>query len=228
VRTVAPAVQSALAARALVARDFLWIVARTRADPPVPVSVGFWSDIENVSGVQVIDPDTLTTATRSYYGAGGLIAVDDIPSVSSIQVQDIHIRMSQLDEQVETAVRTYDVKQARVEIHRGWFDPVSRQLVSPAIIRFVGFVNTVEIHTPAEGGDGYVNLTCVSHTQETTRSNPATRSHADQQNRAVGDDFFIDAATVGDWQFSWGEDRSAKKVETQKGIFGWGGWFFGL
>lgn len=225
-RAISTANQAALAARALVARDFLWIVARER-DTGDPVSVGFWSDIENVSSVPVINPDTLTTVTRSYYGAGGLISIDDIPAVSTIQVQDVHIRMSQLDEQVANAIRLYDVKQARVEIHRGLFDPISRQLVAPAMVRFVGFVNLVQILTGEENTDGYVDITCVSHTQELTRSNPATRSHADQQTRSAGDDFFMDAAVVGDWEFQWGEERGVKKVETRKGIFGLGG-FLGI
>lgn len=220
-RAISTANQTALAQRALVARDFLWFVARDR-ETGEPVPVGFWSDIENVSSVPVIDPDTLVTVTRSYYGAGGLISIDDIPAVSTIQVQDVHIRMSQLDEQVAAAIRGYDTKQARVEIHRGLFDPISRDLVAPAIVRFVGFVNLIEIHTPEEGGDGYVDVTCVSHTQELTRSNPATRSHADQQTRQAGDDFFIDAAVVGDWEFSWGEEKGVKKVPTRPpGLFGW-------
>lgn len=221
-RSISTANQAALAARALVARDFLWFVARDRATG-APVPVGFWSDVENVSSVPVIDPDTLNTVSRSYYGAGGLISIDDIPSVSTIQVQDVHIRMSQLDEQVANAVRGYDTKQARVEVHRGLFDPVTRQLVAPAFVRFVGFVNLIEVYTGAENEDGYVDITCTSHTQELTRSNPATRSHADQQTRQAGDYFFVDAAVVGDWEFQWGEEPGTKKVEPRRGLFGWGG-----
>lgn len=220
-RSISLANQAALNARALVARDFLWIVARDRTTG-APVPVGFWSDIENVSSVPVTDPETGLTVTRTYYGAGGLISIDDIPAVSNVQVQDIHIRMSQLDEQVAAAIRGYDVKQARVEIHRGLFDPVSRLLVDPAFVRFAGFVNLVEIKTPRENEDGYVDITCVSHTQELTRSNPSTRSHADQQLRAPGDDFFIDAAVVGDWKKTWGETRGAQPVQTRQGLFGWG------
>jgi hypothetical protein len=217
--------QAALAARTLVARDFLWFVAR---DPTTgnPVSVGFWSDLENVSAF-VLNPDTLLPVTRNYYGAGSLIEIDDIPSVSVIQVQDVHIRMSQLDEMVELAVRGYDLKQARVEIHRGLFDPVSRNLVAPAIVRFVGFVNLVEIHTPRENEDGYVDITCVSHTQELVRSNPATRGYEDQIRRQAGDTFFKDAAVVPEWDLQWGEERGTQKVETRKGLFGWGG-FLGI
>lgn len=220
-RAISTANQTALAARALVARDFLWFVVRDRITG-APVNVGFWSDLENVSA-QVLDPDTLLTVVRSYYGAGGLISIDDIPSVSTIQVQDVHIRMSQLDQQVTNAIRGYDTKQARVEIHRGLFDPVSRDLVAPAIVRFVGFVNLVDINTGTEDSEGYVDITCVSHTQELTRSNPATRSHADQQTRSATDDFLVDAAVVGDWEFQWGEEKGTKSVPVRKGLFGWGG-----
>jgi hypothetical protein len=219
-RSISPENQAALAARRLVARDFLWFEARNRSTGATE-TVGFWSDIENVTAF-VINPRTGTPVSRSFYGAGGLIRIDDIPSVSVLQVQDVVIHMDQLDEMVQQAVRLYDLKQAHVEIHRGLLDPVSRQLVSPAIVRFVGFVNTVEITTPAENQNGGVDITCVSHTQEMIRANPATRSHEDQKLRG-GDNFFIDAAVVGDWDFEWGAVRGAQKVETRKGLFGWGG-----
>lgn len=215
--------QAALAERRLVARDFLWFEARNR-DTGETETVGFWSDIENVTAF-VINPLTGLPVSRAFYGAGGLISIDDIPSVSTIQVQDVHIRMSQLDEMVNQAVRLYDLKQARVEIHRGLFDPETRQMVDPAIVRFVGFVNIVEVTTPAENQDGGVDITCVSHTQEMVRANPATRSHEDQKLRNSSDTFFIDAAVVGDWDFEWGAVRGAQKVETRKGLFGWGGVF---
>lgn len=213
--------QLALSQRALVARDFLWFVARERATG-APVTVGFWSDPENVTA-NVIDPDTGLTTTRSYYGAGGLIEIEGIPAVSTIQVQDVTIQMSQLDEMVQQAVRLYDIKQARVEIHRGLFDPVSRDLVAPALVRFVGFVNLVDIRTPRENEAGGVQITCVSHTQELLRSNPSTRSHEDQRyTRDPGDFFFVDAGVASSWEYNWGAVQGAQKVDTRpKGLFGW-------
>lgn len=221
-RAISPENQLALNQRQLVARDFLWIVARDRASNQ-PVSVGFWSDIENVTAL-VLDPETLTPVSRNYYGAGGLIQIDEIPAVSVIQVQDISIKMSQLDELVEQAVRLYDIKQARIEIHRGLFSPDSRNLVSAAVVRFVGFVNQVVINTGAEGDEGGVTLTCVSHTQELMRSNPSTRSHEDQKFRNANDDFFVDAATVSEWQIDWGAVNGTQTADTaqKKGLFGWG------
>lgn len=221
-RAISTENQLALNQRVLVARDFLWIVARNR-ETGAPETVGFWSDVENAT-LLVLDPDTLLPVYRNYYAAGGLIEINEIPAVSVIQVQDIEIKMSQLDELVQQAVRLYDVKQARVEIHRGLFDPDTRNLVAPALVRFVGVVNNLRITTASENSDGGVYLSCVSHTQELTRANPATRSHEDQKTRNASDFFFQDTAVVGDWELDWGAVNGKQKTQTEqkKGLFGWG------
>lgn len=220
-KSISPANQAALAARRLMPRDFLTITARTR-DTGAPVTVGFWSDVGNRS-VLVVDPETGLPVMRDFYGSGALIGITDIPAIVGVSVETVTITMSQIHEMVEEAIRLYDVKQARVEIHTGLLDPDSRKLIAPAEPVFVGFVDKVEIRTPAEGGDGAAILTCASGTQELLRSNPSTRSHADQQVRAPGDDFFIDAAVCPDWDHYWGA-VGQNKVETTKpkGLFGWG------
>lgn len=211
---------TALANRELVIRDFIWIVAKNRSTG-ADEAVGFWSDIENVTAT-VINPDTNSLTSRSFYGAGGLISIADVPSTSNLQVQEVQITMSQLDEMVEQAFRLYETKQARIEIHRGLFDPNSRLMVSPAFPRFVGFINNIDFRTGIENEDGGVRVTCVSHTQELIRANPSTRGHEDQINlRQAGDRFFVDAAVVSDWELDWGDNQN--KVEPQRqGLFGWG------
>lgn len=209
-RSISVANQAALQARALVARDFLWIVARNRSTG-LPQSVGFWSDVGNVSA-SVIDPDNGNAEARAFYGSGGLIQISDIPLVANITVQTVTIVMSQIDELVAQAVRLYDCKQARVEIFRGLFDPSTRQMVAAAECRFVGFVDTIEIKTPAENEEGAVTLICTSSTQEMTRSNPDTRSHESQIKRSATDNFFQDASVVGEWEHFWG--RASGKVAT--------------
>ncbi len=215
---------AALAARRLMPRDFLTITARDR-ETGDPVTVGFWSDLANVSAL-VIDPETGAPSLRDFYGAGSLIAISDIPSIVGVSVETVTITMSQLHEEVEEAIRLYDCKQARVEVHTGLLDPDSRKLVDPAEPVFVGFIDEIEIRTPAEGGEGAAVLTCASGTQELLRNNPSTRSHADQQVRAPGDDFFRDAAVCGDWDHYWGavgENKVQAVQQPQKqGLFGWG------
>lgn len=213
-RSIASPVTDALAARQLVARDFLWIVARTRDVFPVSVSVGFWSDVGNVSA-SVLDPDSGSPVTRSFYGSGRLISATDVSLVSNITIQTVRLRMSQLDDLVNQAIRTYDVRQARVELYRGLFDPASRAMVSPAFCRFVGFVDRVEIQTAPAREPGHAQLTCLSHTQEMTRSNPDTRSHQSQILRDPTDTFFEGAEQAGEIEHFWGKANG--KVPTQNG-----------
>ena len=203
---------AALEARQLVARDFLWLVVRNRSTGAL-VTEGLWSDVGNVTA-SVINPDTGLEDTRDWYGSGTLVAIDDIPMVSNISVQNVNIRLSQIDDRIADLVRLYDAKQGRVEIYRGLFDPDSRQMVAPAEHRFVGFIDQIEIQTPSENEEGSVTLTCASHTQEMTRSNPDTRSDATQKLRNATDNFFQDTSTAGEWEFFWGSEKG--KVPTQK------------
>jgi hypothetical protein len=197
------------AAQALVTADcdFLWFVARDR-ETGDPVTDGMWSDVGNISA-PVIDPATGATVFRDYFGVYGLVAISDIVLVAGVSVQPVTIRMSQVEDRVAQLVRQYDVKQARVEIHRGRFDPATRKLVAPAAKRFVGFVDDLEIIEGKDGEEGGVTITCVSYSQELLRSNPDTRSHESQQRRSPGDDFFRDVAVVGDWQQLWGKSTGA-------------------
>lgn len=202
-RALDPAVVAALEADALAPRDFLWIVARDR-ETGDPVADGFWSDLGAVNA-SVIDPADGVTRVRTYHGAGDLISVAAVPLVTGLTVQTIPIRLSQISPRVAQIVRGYDLKQARVEVHRGFLDPSSLRLVAPAVPRFVGFVDEVVISTPAEGEQGEIALTVASHVQELTRFNTATRSDADQQQRYPGDGFFRHAAAIANWQIWWQE-----------------------
>lgn len=210
-RYISPANQLALQQRQLVARDFLTLVVRRR-DTGALVTENLWSDVGNVSA-QVISPTSGLTETRDFYGSGTLVAIDDIPMVSNLSVQNVNIRLSQIDDRINDLVRFYDAKQAQVEIFRGLFDPDTRQMVAPAECRFAGFVDKVEIKTPSENEEGSVTLVCASHTQEMTRSNPDTRSDATQRLRAANDNFYEDSSTVEGWEFFWGSERG--KVPTQ-------------
>lgn len=216
-RNISAANLAALQARALVARDFLWLEVRNRATG-AKVTDGMWSDVGNVSA-SVIHPDTGLTVTRDWYGSGTLVAIDDIPLVSNLSVQNVNIRLSQVDAHVEQLVRLYDCKQGRVEIYRGLFNPDTRQMVAPAECRFVGFIDTIEIKTPSENEDGAVTLTCVSHTQEMTRSNPDTRSHATQVLRSATDNFYQDTSTAGEWEVFWGSEKGKVPSQPKKKKF---------
>lgn len=201
-RDISAATQALLEAQTLVTRDFMRITGRNR-DTGAPVSDAFWSGIGPVTA-QVVDPDTGLVGSVDFQGVGALIAVDPIPQVSNLTVQEIEVTFSQLDDRVNELLRLYSIKQAKVEIWRGEFNPETGRMVEAAGIRFVGFVDGAPVETPAEGGEGSVKIKCVSTAQELTRANPDLRSHESQQERAQGDDFFKDVTAVGDLVIFWG------------------------
>lgn len=213
-RSISAANQAALEARALVARDFLWIEVKDR-DTGATVTDGMWSDYGTIDAA-VMDPDTGLSDTRTFTGAGGLIQISDIPLVNNLTVQNVTISLNQILEHVNDLLRGYEPKQGRVEIYRGLFDPDTRQMVAAAECRFVGFIDEVTITTPKEGDEGSVEVSCTSHTQELTRTNSDTRSDASQRLRSATDNFFQDAAVVGDWEFFWG--KKSGKVDTAKTV----------
>lgn len=195
---------AALQSRQLEARDFIWFVVRSRVDGS-PVTDSYWSDLGQITA-DVVDPDTGGTVSRTFFGADGLISISDIALVSTLTVQNVTVTLSQVSDRINDLVRTYDCKQGQVQIFRGLFDPLTREMVGPAFPRFVGFIDEAPIRTPKEGDTGDVTLTCTSHTQEMTRANSDTRSDTSQRLRSATDNFFADTAVVGEWTQYWGRE----------------------
>ncbi len=205
-RTVSAEVQAALEKGELIYRDFIWLVARTR-ETGDPVEFGVWSDVGTFE-CDMIDPYTGGTVTRSFFPAGQSIEIPDIPLAQGLAVQPIEIRLNQVNEAINDFIRTYDCKQANIQIHRGMFDPDSRELVAPAVPRFNGFVDLLPVTTPAENSDGDVTVQAVPNSQELTRANSDTRSDASQRLREGTDNILQDVAVVADWQDFWGRAAS--------------------
>ena len=201
-RTLSSPNYTALLAHQLVARDFIWFVVRSRIDQS-PVYDGYWSGVGDITA-DIIDPETGGTTTRSWFGAGGLISIDDIPLLSTLTVQTVSIKLSQASDRVNDLLRTYDCKQGQVQVFRGLYNVDTRVMVAPAFPRFVGYIDEAPIKTPSENQLGDVTLTCTAHSQELTRANSETRSDANQKLRSATDNFFQDVAVVGGWQHFWG------------------------
>lgn len=209
-------VLAALSAHSIVARDFVWIVARDR-ETGDPVTDGYWSDVGSVS-VSVVNPDTGSPVSRTFHGAGSLIQIDAIPRTSVMSVNPINVQLSQVAERVQDLVRGYDLKQARIQVFRGLFYTSLRTLVDPAYPRFDGYIDEVTIETPSENNAGGVSLRCVSRLVEITRSNPAVRSDEDQRRRSATDNFYQDVSTAGDLPIFWGSVSG--KIPSKKGRSG--------
>lgn len=205
VRDLPPEIHVALADRKLVARDFISFTVRDAVNA-TPVMDSYWSGAGDVVA-SVIDPNTGGAVERLFRGAGALIQISDIPLVSNITVQNVTVVLNQVMDRINELVRAYDCKQGTVQIWRGLYSPDTREMVSPATPRFYGFIDTIDIKTPAENAEGGVTLTCTSHTQEMTRSNSDTRSDASQRRRSASDNFLVDTTVVGTWQHFWGREN---------------------
>lgn len=219
--SVTTEIQAQLDSEMLVIRDYAWFVARRRSDNS-PVTEGIWSGVENVTA-PVFDPDTMGIVNRDFYGAGTMVSISPIPMIANLTAQSCTITASQIHEEVERIVRDYDCQQARIEIFRGLFDPATMQLVAAAIPIFVGFVDTITVETPVEGGTASTKFSCKSHMQEITRASAETRSQAYQTLRDPNDDFYIDTDTVSDWEQWWGGKKGSIPTQPKRkkilGIF---------
>ncbi len=212
------ATQAALQSRTLMARNFIWI-GGADWNTGVLNYMGFWNDVGTVSAA-VIDAETQTEVSRTFIGAGTLIAIDDIPLTSDVTIRNVNVTLSQIDAAVAQAARGYNLKGGPVQIYRGMFDPATRNLVAPAIARFVGFVDQCVITDPAAGNDGAIALTLASHTRELTRASAAKRSNQDQKRRASGDTFFQFADVMQNVEIFWGQNKG--KVPTSSSAIGGG------
>lgn len=190
-------------------RNFVWITGKERESPFASYNFGFWSDGGSFTG-NVVDGLTGSTVSRSFAG-GGLVSVGSIPRTSDLAVRRVEVVLSAIDADAENAFRTYNIRQAPIQIYRGIFTPGTFTLVAAAKPVFVGFVDEAPVITPAEGGAAKVTLRCVSHTVELTRKNPAVRSHESQILRSATDNFYQDTATAGDREVPWGAERKLSK-----------------
>ena len=203
-RILDTATQTALEAETVAPRDFLSIFAKRRDSGEI-IEDCYWSD-EGTISADIIDPMTGLVTSRTFQGGGAMIQASAVPLVVGLTVQNVTVQFSQVDDRVQQLLRTYDIRQARVELHRGMVNPQSGLLVSPATPRFSGFVDQLEVPTAKQGDEAGITATLTSHTQEVTRSNPATRSDADQRRRSAMDGFFRHVAMIGEQNIYWGQE----------------------
>lgn len=186
--------------------NFVWIKAKNRSTGGLE-TMGLWSGWDTIEA-QVLDPATMLPVTRTYHAGGSLLEVPAIPLTSDLTIQTIRIRLSQINDAVQLAIRGYDPKHAPIEIHRGYLDKNTQLMVAPAIPRFVGWINGAPIRTPAVGGEGGIEISCISHARLLTKTNPLKRSD-EMQKRRSGDRFRRYSDVAGGWiaNVHWGEAK---------------------
>lgn len=164
----------------------------------------FWSDIDTVT-IQVVRGDTGAAEYRNFVGDGALLKVGQIILSSDLAIQTVTVTLSQVHATVQNMIRGYDCHQAQVEIHRVLFNPATNAVIGAAQCHFIGKVNKAPVTTPRSGEEGGIDLDCVAHIREMTRTNPAKKSDEAQKRRS--DDRFRRHIGVANVKIFWGSEK---------------------
>ncbi len=189
----------------VITRQFVWLIAKNRGTG-ADETVGFWNGPYDIS-VNVISGQTGNPEIRTYVGAGSLLEIDDIALVSDLTIQTLRVKLTQTNAAVNNAIRGYDSRNAKIEVHYGLFDKATRLLVDLPYPHFVGEVNKAPITRAKVGTSGGVIAECVSRVRELTRINPAKKSDETQKLRS-GDRFRRYSGVADQWAIWWGEEKS--------------------
>lgn len=178
------------------AAALLWVSARNRTTNALE-TLGLWTGAEDLAFV--IDGET-----RGYVGAGAMLSIDPIIYSVGLEVRMQRMRLSSIDAAVEQLVRGYDARLAPIEMHVARFDLSNGALIDTPELKLRGTVDEMPIHTPEQGGDGYIDMAIATQSRSLTRTLTVRKSDESQKLRG-GDQFRKYADVSGKVTTYWGE-----------------------
>ena len=183
----------------LVARTLIWVSARNRSTNAVE-TMGLWTggDHENI---------TIGGVSRLYYGAGSVVDLPQVTMQTGLAVRMHRLGLSPLTPEVMQLIRGYDTRFAPVEIHRALFTIDTRVLVEEPHRVLTGFIDEVDLGTPAAGGTSSCVLGIATSARVLTQSLPLKKSDETQKLRS-GDRFRRWTDVSGSVDVWWGAQRS--------------------
>jgi hypothetical protein len=206
VRPLDVATQGAIRDRSrVIPRNFIAVTVRKLTSDD-PVTFGFTDYGEDIV-TNIIDGETGAATSWIFLGDNGpVLGLDPVPYKIGVEVDTTEVVLNHLHPGVQDMVRGHNCRNAKVQIHRGYLDPVSMLLVAAPRCRRLGQINGTPIVTPGLGGEGSITLRIVSKTRELTRTNPVKAS-AEFYQRRSNDQWGRYAGTAGQWPIWWGEDK---------------------
>ena len=209
VRVLDVATQGAIRNRsAVIPRNFVLVWAKPIGGG-AEVPFGF-TDIGEDVAVNIVNGETGAVENYTFYGDNAPIKkMDPIPLKIGLDVDTTQVVLNHLHPVVQLMTRGHDIRNAKVQIHRGMLDPNSMLLAANPRCRRLGQVNTNPTRTAAVGGEGDTTLRIVSHTRELTRTNTAMRSDETQRLRN-GDRFRRYSGIAGKIEIFWGENKASE------------------
>lgn len=201
-----PKIQARRASRTgIVSHALVYVEARIRGTRTL-APLGLWTGDDH-------EDFTIGGQRRTYY-ASSVLDVPPIRTEIGLSVNRLRLGLSSVSAAVEQLIRGYDVKGARVQIHRAEYDDDGNLIAAPERI-FKGWVNGAPIVVGAiENSDGMMitpgsaSLECVSNTRMLTIHGSRTKSHEIQRQRQ-GDEFRRYATASASATVYWGSHAPA-------------------
>lgn len=197
---------TALASGAVVMRDILTVKGKTLGGSAAEFV--YWTGEVNVA-INVVPAGETTPVSRNAVGGGTLLDVPSIVDAIGVEARSITFGLDHISDAAGgpmDMVFGHNVRVARVEMHRAFFDPATWNLVSTPVLMFSGRVDGAAVDDAAAGGEGGLSLEAVGSAIDLTKTNPAMQSD-EQQKRRAGDRFRRwgdSASTIETW---WGRTK---------------------
>ena len=198
-RNYGPATLTALQARDVVSRALIWISARNRSTNAVE-TMGLWTGSDHETFDFGGEP-------RLYYGAGNVVDLPQITMQAGLAVRMHRLGLTSLTPEAMQLIRGYDVRFAPVEVHRALFTTNTRLLASTPHLVLKGFVDEVNLGTPAAGGAASCVLGIVTQARVLTQALSLKKSDETQRLRS-GDRFRRWTDVSGSVDVWWGAHRA--------------------
>lgn len=206
-RTLDPSISAELAARdGIRARLLVWIEARDRVTGAATPG-GFWTGDDHQDFV-------IGGATRSYWGAGGLLTTPVLQMEAGLKVRTHRLTFSPLAPEVQQVMRGYEPRGAPAELHVAWFNKLTGDLIAAPERVFKGFVSSVRITDAKVGDASTVEVGLVSAAQYLTRTLALKKSDETLRARAPADGFRRYTTVTGAVTTVWGEAKAAAPTPT--------------
>lgn len=198
---------AALESGQIVVREILTVKGKTLGGSAAEFV--YWTGEDNIA-VNVVPAGETTPVSRNAVGGGTLLEVPAIVDGIGVEARSITFGLDHISQAAGSPmdmVYGANVRVARVEMHRAFFDPATWNLVSTPTLMFAGRVDGAAVDDAAAGGEGGLSLEAVSSAIDLTKTNPAMESD-EQQKRRSGDRFRRYGDTAAQIQTPWGQARS--------------------
>jgi hypothetical protein len=188
----------------IVTRDFLTVKGKTFGGSAE--TFGYWTGPDNIT-TNVPPASGGSSESRDFIGGGTLLEVPPIIDAIGVDARSITIGLDHISDAAGSpmdAVFGNNIRVARVELHRGFLDPATWELVAEPSLIFEGRVDGASVDDAEAGGTGGLSLEAVSGAIDLTKTNPAMESDEQQKLRS-GDRMRQYGDTVADvW---WGQTK---------------------